>query len=112
MAASDGYCMMLCTCPDDDHAEGIARALIGNRLAACVQMLPIRSIYTWKGELCRDEERLLLIKTRSALYALVEDCILKNHPYEVPEIVKIPIETGLERYLAWIDDVTLTPGTG
>ncbi len=106
MSDHKGYCMVLCACPADDHAEKLAGLLVEGKLAACVQIIPIRSFYAWKGEICRDEERLLLIKTRDSLYEDMEACITQNHPYEVPEIVMCKIEGGLERYLAWIDSVT------
>lgn len=98
--------MILCACPVDGHAEKLAGLLVENRLAACVQILPIRSFYAWKGEICRDEERLLLIKTRASLYWDIEAFIVQNHPYETPEIVRCEISGGLDRYFAWIDSVT------
>lgn len=106
MDAEKGYCMALCTCPDDGHAEKLAGSLVENRLAACVQITPIRSCYAWKGKICHEEERLLIIKTRTSLYGKLEDFITGNHPYEVPEIVRIDIAGGLDRYLAWIDGTT------
>lgn len=105
MSDEKGYCMILCTSPDDAHAEMLADSLVERRLAACVQILPIRSFYVWKGEVCRDEERLILIKTRCDLYSQIETYIAQNHPYEVPEIVRCEIDGGLDRYLAWIDSV-------
>ena len=106
MKVEKGYCMVMCTCPDDRHADNLAGLLVGKKLAACVQIVPIRSFYEWKGETCRDEERLILIKTRAALYRELEDFIIRNHPYEIPEIVKVDIAGGLGAYLAWIDSVT------
>jgi periplasmic divalent cation tolerance protein len=87
------------------HAEMLSRSLIENRLAACVQIMPIKSFYEWKGEICKEEERLLLIKTKSSLYPGIEDLILKNHPYEVPEILMVHSTGGLEKYLTWIETV-------
>lgn len=106
MDVKEVYCMVMCTCPDDQHADNLAGLLVGEKLAACVQIVPIRSFYEWKGEVCRDEERLLLIKTRAALYVDLEKFIITNHPYEVPEIVRFDIASGLSAYLAWIDSVT------
>jgi periplasmic divalent cation tolerance protein len=102
----EGYCVVMCTCPGDEDAERIAGSLIKNRLAACVQIMPIRSFYEWEGKVHRDEERLLFIKTRDTLYQQLEDFISKNHPYKVPEIVQIPMRTALNKYLDWIDSVT------
>ena len=102
----NGYCVVLCTCPTDETADRLAQSLVENRLAACVQIAPIRSFYTWKGAIHRDEERLLLIKARTVLYRQIEDFITRNHPYEVPEIVRVPVEAGLDKYLNWIDSVS------
>ena len=105
MTGDDTYCVILCTCPNDEHAEKLARSLIEHKLAACVQITSVRSFYEWKGEILRDEERLLMIKTRKASYARIEDFVTLNHPYEVPEIVMLPINAGLERYFKWIDGI-------
>lgn len=106
MKDAEGYCMVMCTCPDDGHAENLAGSLVERRLAACVQIVPIQSFYNWKGTLRRDGERLLLIKTRTTRYDDLEDFIIRNHPYEVPEIVRCEIRGGFVRYLAWIDEMT------
>jgi periplasmic divalent cation tolerance protein len=86
-------------------AERLAKALVERRLAACVQILgPIQSMYRWKGGLETAEEWLCLIKTRRDFYPRVEQAILELHPYEVPEIVVLPITTGSKTYLAWLED--------
>lgn len=103
---TSGHCVVMCACPTDETADRLARALVENRLAACVQITPIRSVYSWKGAIHRDEERLLLIKARTVLYRQIEDFITRNHPYEVPEIVRVPVEAGLDKYLNWIDSVS------
>ena len=105
MPDTQGYCIVFCSCPNDVHAEMLSRSLIESRLAACVQIMPIRSFYEWKGEICKEEERLLLIKTKSSLYNSIEDFISRNHPYEVPEILMVPATGGLEKYLTWIETV-------
>lgn len=87
---------------DQDEAEKIATLLVSQKLAACVQMLPIQSCYRWKGKVVHDSEVLLLIKTRSDLYEELEAAILETHSYEVPEIVQVPIERGSANYLQWI----------
>jgi periplasmic divalent cation tolerance protein len=96
-------CVVFNTCPDASSAEEIARALIDRRLAACVNILPgIRSVYLWKG-LCESaEEHLLIIKTSAAIYPSLEQAVLELHPYELPEIIAVPIAAGLPDYLAWI----------
>ena len=85
-------------------AQTIARALIEQRLAACVQIVgPITSTYRWQGEIETAEEWLCLIKTRSDLYEQLEAAIREVHPYDVPEILAVPVVAGSEDYLAWLD---------
>jgi periplasmic divalent cation tolerance protein len=96
---------MFCSCPNNAQAEKLSRSLIEGRLAACVQIMPITSFYEWKGEICKEEECLLLIKTKNSLYKDIEDFLIKNHPYEVPEILMVPVTKGLEKYFTWIDTV-------
>jgi len=87
--------------------ERIAEALVGEQLAACVNVVgPVRSIYRWQGEICRDDEHLLIIKTTRARYAALEARVKALHSYEVPEVVALPIELGSAQYLAWIGDMT------
>jgi periplasmic divalent cation tolerance protein len=100
------YSMIIATCPGKELAAKTAKLLVEQRLAACVQMLPIESIYLWKGEICEDNEIVLLIKSRTALFDGVAAAITENHSYEVPEIIQIPITDGLPDYLKWIDDST------
>jgi periplasmic divalent cation tolerance protein len=98
------YQIILCTCPDKDTAEKIACLLVEDQLAACVNILPsITSIYQWQGQLERAEELLLLIKARQDCYPALEALIKKHHPYQLPEIIAVPIERGLPEYLHWID---------
>jgi periplasmic divalent cation tolerance protein len=96
--------IILCTCPDQATAENIARLLIERKLAACVNILPgLTSYYRWQGQVESAQELLLLIKSSDARYSAVEAAILENHPYELPEIVAVPVEQGLPDYLHWID---------
>ena len=91
------------TAPSKAEADRIAQTLVERRLAACVQVMgPIESCYRWKGALERSAEWLCLVKTTRGNYAAVEAAILANHPYEVPEIIACPIESGSETYLAWL----------
>ena len=95
--------IILCTCPDPATAERIAETVVGERLAACVNIVPgLTSIYRWEGQIQRDAELLLLIKTRQAVYPLLEARIRELHPYQTPEIVALPIQTGSAAYLDWI----------
>ncbi len=99
--------LLYCTCPDTDTAQGIARALVEQRLAACVNIVPgLRSIYRWKGELQDDAECLLLIKTRAARVKAVSETIRSLHPYELPEVIAVPVVAGLAPYLDWVRDHT------
>ena len=101
------YWVVLNTCPDAGSAEKIARALVDRKLAACVNMLPgLRSVYTWKGVCETAEEHLLVIKTSSSVYPALEQAILELHPYELPEIIAVPIAAGLPGYLTWINQAT------
>lgn len=95
------------TVPSRDDGERIADAVVGERLAACVNIIgPIRSIYRWQGEIARDDEHLLLIKTTRARYADLEARVRALHTYEVPEVVALPIAMGSAAYLEWIKSVT------
>lgn len=95
--------LVLTNLPDRGAAERLAEALVEQRLAACVNLLaPCRSVYRWKGGLQRDEEHPLLAKTTTERYAALEAAIRAAHPYELPEIVAVPIERGLPEYLAWV----------
>jgi periplasmic divalent cation tolerance protein len=86
-------------------AERIARTLVERRLAACVNVVPgIVSIYRWKGELQRDDERMLVIKTRTDKLPALREALVALHPYELPELVTVPIEDGHPPYLGWIDE--------
>ncbi|MGE0874380.1 MAG: divalent-cation tolerance protein CutA [Burkholderiales bacterium] len=99
--------LVLTNLPDRASAEKLADALVEVRVAACVSILaPCRSVYRWKGALQRDEEYPVLIKTTAERYAALEAAIRKLHPYELPEIVAVPVERGLPEYLAWVAEET------
>ncbi len=101
--------VVLITAPSQEVARQIANALLGEKLAACVNVLPsIRSYYTWKGTQQEDEEVLLLVKTRAALFeSRLVPAVKAVHPYELPEIIALPIQMGFEPYLTWINEETL-----
>jgi periplasmic divalent cation tolerance protein len=95
--------LVLTNLPDRAAAERIAELLIARQLAACVNILaPCRSVYRWKGEVQHDEEHPVLIKTTAERYAALEEALRDAHPYELPEIIAVPIERGLPAYLAWV----------
>ncbi|HHM05856.1 MAG TPA: divalent-cation tolerance protein CutA [Gammaproteobacteria bacterium] len=106
-------CIVYCTCPDGEVAGRIARGLVGAGLAACVNVVPaVRSVYRWRGAVEEADEVLLLIKsTRPALQGL-QEAVLRLHPYELPELVAVPIATGLPAYLAWIEESVPGPDQG
>lgn len=100
---NDEPLLALCTCPDAATAERLASALVDERLAACVNILPgITSVYRWDGRVERDAEVLLLIKTVVARFEAVRERLVALHPYEVPEVIATPIAAGLPAYLDWI----------
>jgi periplasmic divalent cation tolerance protein len=101
-----GFCIVLTTSDSDDHAERIVEAVLQAKLAACLQLMPIRSRYVWEGKIARDNEVLILIKAKSADYDDLAACIRAAHTYEVPEIVRLEIEAGAQSYLDWIGAVT------
>ncbi len=98
-----GPLLVLSTVASEEDALRIAAALVEGQLAACVNVLPpVRSIYRWKGELQREEERLLLIKTRGERFLELRQALLAMHPYEVPEVLAVPIADGHPPYLEWL----------
>lgn len=100
------YCVVYVTAPHS-AAQKIARALLTERLAACVGIVPeIVSYYWWKGKLNRGRELMLIIKTKRALVPRLEERVKKMHPYDLPEIISLPIVRANKPYLAWIDKET------
>jgi len=96
-------CLLMVTCPDRKTAEGIARRLVAGSLAACGNVTaPVTSVYRWKGKMRREAEVMLLLKTRKSLVGACVKAIRGAHPYELPEIIALPIVGGLKGYLAWI----------
>lgn len=103
------YQIILCTCPDVTIAKQCALALVEKQLAACVNILPaMTSIYAWQGEIQIEQEHLLIIKASTAQYAAIENWLKINHPYEVPEIIALPITQGSLDYLTWIRSCHVT----
>ncbi len=99
--------VVLVTAPDLKTARRLAEALVGERLAACVTAVPgARSTYRWKGKVERARELVLMIKTQAALAKRVERRVRELHPYDVPEILAIPVASGEARYLKWIGEST------
>ncbi len=95
--------IVLCTCPDITAADAIATALLEARLAACVNRIEgIESLYRWEGSIRKDQEVLLLIKTTAVAFGEVESAISDLHPYELPEIIGVPVTQGSAPYLDWL----------
>lgn len=98
--------MIITTAPNREEAEQLAQGILENRLAACVQLTDIRSFFFWEGQIQNDDEVSLFIKTTTKRYAALESYIRDYHPYDVPEIVQLPITGGSPEYLAWLDATT------
>jgi len=95
--------LVLTTCPNRRAADRLARALVGERLAACVNVVPIaHSVYRWRGRVESAREFLLVIKSLRRAYPKLEKRLRALHPYELPEVVAVPIRSGFRSYLAWI----------
>ncbi|MDD1685019.1 MAG: divalent-cation tolerance protein CutA [Methanoregula sp.] len=93
---------VICTTVPTDQSAAIAEKLLGSNLVACVNIMPVRSLYRWKGQSCDDDEHLLIIKTRRGLSEVVIRAIRMVHPYEVPEIIVLPVIAGHAPYIAWV----------
>lgn len=109
MTVNTAHVEIQVTCGSIAEADRIGDALVEQRLAACVQQLPIRSTYRWEGEVQHDEEILLLVKTRAARFDDVASLVRELHSYDVPAITAVPIVHGSADYLAWIDAETSPP---
>lgn len=104
--------VVLSTCETQDDASRIARHLVEQRLAACVNIIPqATSVYRWKGEIQESPELLLIIKSSRPLLAALQRELVRVHPYEIPEIISLPIIDGSNQYLDWLDsELRLPPG--
>jgi periplasmic divalent cation tolerance protein len=100
---ADTALICYCTCPDVTSGERIAEALVNEQLAACVNRLPgIRSTYCWQGAVITDSEELMLIKTCTSGFEALRGRLLELHPYDVPELIAIPVTQGHEAYREWV----------
>ena len=108
LSRTDGQALLILTnLPDEAGARDLATMLVSRRLAACVNVIPgVTSYYRWKGQLQRDAELLLVIKTRAACLDGLRATLARLHPYDVPELVALKVEDGLAPYLAWLDEST------
>ena len=107
MSADTGIIVVLTNFPDRDSALVVAKRLVEGRLAACVNVLDgCTSVYRWNAKLESQSEVPVLIKTRGELFSAVQAAILSTHPYQLPEIVAVPVAAGLAEYLSWVQAET------
>lgn len=105
--ASSEEIAVFITSSSEEEASRIAGSLVGERLAACVNIIKnIRSIYAWQGKVCDDAEVLMIVKTQRCLFNKLKDRVKELHSYDVPEIIALPIIDGSEDYLKWIREST------
>ena len=99
--------LTFCTCPNEEVGTRIAETLVAEGLAACVNQVPgLQSVYLWQGETTRDAETLLLIKTTDSRFDAMATRLRELHPYELPEIIAVPVTRGLTEYLQWVSTCT------
>jgi len=104
---SSNHLVVLCTCPDEQTARRLAEAVVADKLAACVNILPgVTSVFYWEGEAQSEQEHLLVIKTSDIAYSRLESRLVELHPYELPEVIAVGIERGLAGFLDWVRDET------
>ena len=107
--STDNMRIVLISVPSEETASHIARILVEQKLAACVNIVPgLKSVYRWEGEITEDNELLLIVKTSFARYAELEKRVVELHPYDTPEVVCVNITAGFEKYLSWVACETST----
>lgn len=103
------YFVIYVTCPDFETAEKLGSYMVSNRYAACVNIVPsVKSIYWWEGEVQKEDEVLLIFKTKAELFSVFEENIKKHHAYSVPEVIAVRVEAGNREYLSWIEKETIS----
>lgn len=103
--SSTDVLLVLCTCPDNTVAQTLAQTLVEKRLAACVNISgAVQSIYYWQGKVCQDSEVLMMIKSTIPAWKKLEQTLLELHPYDVPEIIALPVMAGSIDYLNWVGE--------
>ena len=106
------FALVLTTVGSEEEALRLARALVDERLAACVNVVPgVTSVYRWKGEVHTDPERLLVIKTRVSLFPRLQEAVRRLHSYELPELILVPVTGGDAAYLRWLAEGTSVEAT-
>ncbi|NPA28492.1 MAG: divalent-cation tolerance protein CutA [Epsilonproteobacteria bacterium] len=99
------YIMVITTTSTKESAKSIAKSLLQKKLAACVQIDKIKSLYLWKGEMVEDKEYRVVIKSKKRLFKKIKKTLLSIHPYETPQIIAVDIDKGNREYFNWIDEV-------
>ena len=108
----DEVLVVYCTCPSDEMAQKLARALVEAAVVACVNVISgVSSVYRWKGAVCSEREVLLMMKSTALQYPALERLILEQHPYDVPEILALPVVAGNADYLQWVRNGCAPLGT-
>ena len=102
-------CIVLTTAASETEAEAIATALVADQLAACINIFPIKSIYTWQDKLENSAEWQLVIKTKASCFTALCQKVSSIHSYDVPELISLPIEAGSTAYMAWLNSQVQTP---
>lgn len=103
MKKNNDILLVYTTCGDAEQAQSLAEILVRQKLVACVNILPqVQSVYIWNNEIQQDDELLLVMKTHQRCYEQLEQTILACHPYEVPEIIALPVVAGSKAYLDWV----------
>jgi len=101
------YLVIFITLSSEEEAEKIGKTLVEERLTACANIIPkIRSIFHWDGKICDEREVLLIAKSKESMFQRIKERVIRLHSYDVPEIIGLPIRSGSEDYLDWIDEVT------
>ncbi len=103
------HLVVLTTVGGEDDARGLIRGLVEDRVVACGTIVAANSIFRWEGAVTEERETLVLLKTRRACWVDLESAVKRRHPYEVPELLALPVEAGLDAYLQWVDKETSPP---
>ena len=107
MANNTKSILVLSAFPETESVKSVAETLVNEKLAACVNVIPgVQSIFRWQDKIDNANENILIIKTKDSLYDELEVRIKELHPYELPEIISVPIDKGLNKYLDWISEST------
>ncbi len=109
IGAPDSHLVVLTTVAGEDDARGLIRGLVEDRVIACGTMVSANSIFRWEGAVTEEQEILVLLKTRRECWGDLKNAVKRRHPYEVPELLALPVEAGLDAYLQWVNQETSDP---